>query len=384
MKERLRLWSDKLFKPVENLPTGIYHYQSAQEEKQQYRLHLRVEPDGNGVLILNASTVLHLNQTATEYAYHLIQKRPLDEISAIVAKRYRVSSTQARMDLDVFKAQLDTLIHTPDLSPDIYMDVERYEPYSKPISAPYRLDCALTYQTSESGDKNLTPVDRVKRELLLDEWKTILKKAWSAGIPHVIFTGGEPTLRPDLPELIAFTEDLGMVCGLLTDGFRLAEKKYLHQLLNAGLDHLMIVLDPEEDQAWEAIRDAMAEDIYTTVHLTITKNNKDRYKTFIQQFSKMKISSLSLSINDPELDKELESARSYAGELELGLVWDLPVPYSSFHPVALELAQHQEQTKGAGKAWLYVEPDGDVLPEQGENKVLGNLLTDEWSTIWKN
>jgi MoaA/NifB/PqqE/SkfB family radical SAM enzyme len=30
-----------------------------------------------------------------------------------------------------------------------------------------------------------------------------------------------------------------------------------------------------------------------------------------------------------------------------------------------------------------VEPDGDVLPAQGINKVLGNLLTDDWNTIWK-
>lgn len=383
MKERIRLWSDRLFKPVEKLPVGVYHYQSPPEENQPYRLHLRVEPEGNGVLILNASTVLHLNQTATEYAYHLIQQKSLGEISELIARRYRVSSTQARMDLDVFKAQLDTLIHTPDLSPDIYMDVERYDPYSKSISAPYRLDCALTYKTSEAADKNVAPVERVKRELLLDEWKIILNKIWSAGIPHVIFTGGEPTLRPDLPELIAFTEDLGMVCGLLTNGLRLAEKKYLHQLLSAGLDHLMIVLDPADDQAWEAIRDAMAEDIYTTVHLTLTKTNKDRYKSYIEKLSKIKISSLSLSIDDPVLKPELERARSYAGELELGLVWDLPVPYSSFHPIALELAEHQEQTKGSGKAWLYIEPDGDVLPEQGENKVLGNLLTDEWSSIWK-
>jgi hypothetical protein len=37
---------------------------------------------------------------------------------------------------------------------------------------------------------------------------------------------------------------------------------------------------------------------------------------------------------------------------------------------------------GAGKAWMYVEPDGDVLPAQGEaDKVLGNFLHDGWEQI---
>ncbi len=38
---------------------------------------------------------------------------------------------------------------------------------------------------------------------------------------------------------------------------------------------------------------------------------------------------------------------------------------------------------GAGHAWLYIEPDGDVLPAQGINQVLGNILKDPWETIWQ-
>ena len=60
------------FSPVEVIPPGTYHYLSPQDDPRNYRLHLRVEPDGNGVLIINASTILHLNQTATEYAYYLV------------------------------------------------------------------------------------------------------------------------------------------------------------------------------------------------------------------------------------------------------------------------------------------------------------------------
>jgi len=70
---------------------------------------------------------------------------------------------------------------------------------------------------------------------------------------------------------------------------------------------------------------------------------------------------------------------------QLELVWDLPVPYSHNNPVTLELAQHSNQPvpQGAGKAWLYVEPDGDVLPAQGMyEQILGNILRDPWEKIW--
>jgi MoaA/NifB/PqqE/SkfB family radical SAM enzyme len=51
----------------------------------------------------------------------------------------------------------------------------------------------------------------------------------------------------------------------------------------------------------------------------------------------------------------------------------------------LELAEQAEEPapQGAGKAWMYVEPDGDVLPSQGINQVLGNFLIDPWEKIWK-
>ena len=53
--------------------------------------------------------------------------------------------------------------------------------------------------------------------------------------------------------------------------------------------------------------------------------------------------------------------------------------------VALETAMDsslQAPPEGMGKAWLYVEPDGDVLPAQGVSRVLGNFLTDPWEKIW--
>ncbi|MGD0707668.1 MAG: radical SAM protein [Anaerolineaceae bacterium] len=384
MKERIRSLYDRWFSPAAALPAGIYQYQSPADVTPQYRVHLRLEPDGMGLMVVNAHTVLHLNQTAAEFAYHLVKSTPPDQTIKAFTQRYRVSEQVAAKDYEDFKERIHSLIVTPDLAPDTFLGFERLDPYSQEISAPYRLDCALTYRVDEESTPDTAPAERVKRELLTDEWKSVLQKAWDAGIPHVVFTGGEPTLRPDLPDLISFTESIGMVCGLLTDGLRFSDPKYLNQLLQCGLDHLMIVLEPDEDQAWEALRDILAADIFTTVHLTITQKNAALVPALLDRLAQLKVNSLSLSTDDAALKDTLKQATHLAADHGLTLVWDLPVPYGSMHPVAFELKNHEEPPKGAGKAWLYIEPDGDVLPTQGELTVLGNLLNDPWDKIWKN
>jgi hypothetical protein len=57
---------------------------SSWRSRTNYRLHLRIEPDGGGVLIVNAATVLR-RQTAAEYAYYLIQNTPREQIARNVA-----------------------------------------------------------------------------------------------------------------------------------------------------------------------------------------------------------------------------------------------------------------------------------------------------------
>ena len=102
----------------------------------------------------------------------------------------------------------------------------------------------------------------------------------------------------------------------------------------------------------------------------------------LERLEKLGVKSLSLTIIDHSLQDMFNTLRNKAAESGLTLRFDLPVPYSVYNPVAYE-TQEDEPPQGAGKAWLYVEPDGDVLPAQGMgDKVLGNLLTDPWSKIY--
>jgi organic radical activating enzyme len=359
---------------------GIYHRMLTEGVESPHRFHLRIEADGSGVLIVDAAIILHLNPTAAEHAYYMVQGQDERKAAEQLAARYRVSPSRARQDQHELREQILALASTPDLDPVVFLGMERMEPASIRPKAPYRLDCALTYRLDESGSPDPLARARVDAELTMTEWEGILQKAWEAGIPHITFTGGEPTLRDDLGDLISFSEELGQVTGLLTDGKRLADEKYLDQLDQAGLDHILIVYDPDDPRCEAGLMNALGTEIFTAVHLLI----EDEAGVSEQQWLHLKelgVGSVSLSSTSGSsaLAEALRQARDRAAAHGLDLIWDLAAPYSAHNPIQGEL---ETPPVGAGTAWLYVEPDGDVLPSQGVNKILGNLLRDPWDHIW--
>ena len=369
------------FAPAEPLEPGLYHYQSPPYAEFQYRIHLRIENDGNGILILNAATVLHLNQSATEYAYHMIKGTESDEVARLMKHRYDIASNRILDDYKAFKERVFVLIDVPDLDPVQFLDLEREEPYTHDISAPYRMDFAVTYKLPEGIDPEAAPTKRVDRELTTEEWIQVINKVWEVGVPHIIFTGGEPTLREDLPELILHAEKNGQVTGLLTDGKKLSDPGYFQTILQSGLDHLMIIMDKDDELVWQALEIILPEDLFTTIHLTITPETATTVPETLKKLASMGVNAVSLTSSSDQVDQDLHSARELVAETGMGFVWDLPVPYSARNPISLESGE-VEYRDGAGKAWMYIEPDGDILPSQGINKVLGNILKDGWGDIW--
>jgi MoaA/NifB/PqqE/SkfB family radical SAM enzyme len=166
---------------------------------------------------------------------------------------------------------------------------------------------------------------------------------------------------------------------------KLKDKTYLNKILLSGLDHLLFLLSPELDPSWSALESVLKEDLHTTVHVTINQQNSSQMGEIIQRCKDLGANAISLSTADPEekeLSTALELAQNLVAEADLPLKWDLPVPYSAHNPISLELKSQEDHVQGAGKAWYYIEPDGDLLPAQGFNQVLGNMLTDDWSSTW--
>ncbi len=374
----------RFFTPKEPPPApdpGVYQIMFPEDAEIPNRLHLRVESDGTGVLLVNAATVLHLNQTAAEHIALWIQGLDEQDAARIMAARYKLSRKHALRDQRELREEILTLATEPDLDPVLFLGMDRVEPYSIAPSAPYRLDCALTYKLDEQGTLDPLARERVDRELSKSEWMQILSTAWDANIPHVTFTGGEPTLREDLPDLIQHAESLGQVTGILTHGKQLADAAYLDRLDKSGLDHILIAFAPDDPAARQGLERALETDIFVAVHLTLDPTTTSQTIDTLEELSQMGVKAVSLTAiekSDHSVNA-LEQAREKAASLGLDLIWDLPAPYSDTNPIAVELEKvHQ----GAGRAWLYIEPDGDVLPTQGVNQVLGNILRDPWDQIW--
>jgi organic radical activating enzyme len=375
IRERFR----RLFTAPKPIGPGNFRYIAPPESPFHYRLHLRIDEKGNGLLVVNASTVLHLNQTATEMAYHLIQGHREAEIVEAMNSRYQIDRNQIETDLKDFRDRIETLITTPDLDPVAYLGFDRIRPFQE-AELPYRLDCALTYRLPDGSAPGALLENRVSAELTTDVWKKIITKAWESGIPHMIFTGGEPTLRDDLIMLLEDCEERGIVTGLISASEKLASVDYLNQILLSGLDHLMFVLNPDKPESWQVLDVVLPQDLFTTVHMTITPENSAVISQSIKRLAELKPNGISLTASLPEMFNELNQMRELAADLDLELVWGLPVPYMHKNPVTLEVGE-ERVLDGAGRAWLYIEPDGDVLPDQNIQHVLGNLDTDSWEDI---
>lgn len=80
----------------------------------------------------------------------------------------------------------------------------------------------------------------------LDICKNLLiEKCKATGFSNLILMGAEPTMREDLPELIADIKRLNLKVGIYTNGIKLADSFYLQELIQAGIESIALSLHPK-------------------------------------------------------------------------------------------------------------------------------------------
>ncbi len=128
-------------------------------------------------------------------------------------------------------------------------------------------------------------------ELTTDQWKRVFDRLHHAGIFLITFTGGEPTLREDLPELLSYSQEKGTVTGLITNDRRLKDKEYVQKLGEAGLDFVQVTLESHHpaihesitatDGSWrdmvEGVKNVVPTPIYITTNTTLNTYNADSF-----------------------------------------------------------------------------------------------------------
>lgn len=86
---------------------------------------------------------------------------------------------------------------------------------------------------------NPLEMDRATAELTTDEWRRVLSEMADLGVLQIHFSGGEPTARTDLVELVQHATDVGLYSNLITSAVMLTREK-VAELAKAGLSHVQV------------------------------------------------------------------------------------------------------------------------------------------------
>ncbi|MDI7246057.1 MAG: radical SAM protein [Bacillota bacterium] len=245
------------------------------------------------------------------------------------------------------------------------------------------------------------------RELDTTSWKLVLDRLWEAGIPMVNFTGGEPTMRRDLVDLVRHAEKF--VTGLITNGRALAG--LVGKLKEASLDYIQVSVESADPGvhdaivgsagAWEettqGIRAALDAGMYVSTNTTLTRANVGGFPALLRFLAGIGVRYVGCNALIPagrgahhpdalrpqELKAVLEGASAVAAELGLEFNWFTPTCYNDLDPVAMGLGA---KSCSACHTNMAVRPDGVVVPCQSwlHDEGLGSILTTSWKRIFNH
>jgi PqqA peptide cyclase len=100
---------------------------------------------------------------------------------------------------------------------------------------------------------NPLELERVNTELTTEEWQKVMRQAAQLGILQIHLSGGEPTVRRDLEEIVKTAADAGLYTNLITAAVLLTRER-LMKFKEAGLDHVQISIQDVDTAAENADR----------------------------------------------------------------------------------------------------------------------------------
>lgn len=224
-----------------------------------------------------------------------------------------------------------------------------------------------------------------------------------AEVPSVSFTGGEPLMRPEVPELVAHAKSLGMWANIITNG-TLAVADKVKALKEAGLDSAQVSLEAGAadlhdritsrsgafERTVKGVENFMKAGIRVHTNTTVSGLNKDKLEGILDLVKSMGLDKFSMNLLTPvgsagknfdetfvsytEAGPIVERVRKMAEARGLEFMWYSPTPMCIFNPVS-----HGLGNKGcaACDGLLSVAPDGDVLPCSSYPKPMGNILKEK-------
>jgi len=236
-----------------------------------------------------------------------------------------------------------------------------------------------------------------KASLSPEEVTGVIDQAIRMGTTMIIFDGGEPMVHPDLVEMVRHVDPDKAVATVFTSGTGLTPEKAA-SLKDAGLFAVNVSLDsPHIDEhdrmrgrsgvfedALAAIRNSLEAGILVNIYVVLSPMNVGDLKEFYLLAVEMGVHELSFyeivptgrwidhenDVLSRDDHKTFDSFVRWAKEDGRMRVFSIP---------------HVMESTGcfAGRRWLHITPQGDVLPCACIPIPYGNIKEGSLKTIWK-
>ncbi len=215
------------------------------------KARLRADPLTGAPLLLIPEGVVRLNQTGLAILELCDGRTTVADLGAVLARRFDAERVGVLEDVTAFLGNLRQrgLVTGIPLAP-LAAAAEAADPgEGLPESRPLGLLAELTYRCPLHCPYCSNPTRlSAGLELTTAEWERVLAQAADLGVLHVHFSGGEPLLRPDLPDLVRAARRAGLYTNLLTSGIPLSAA-LTERLRRAGLDHVQLSFQADEPAA---------------------------------------------------------------------------------------------------------------------------------------
>ena len=381
--------------------------------------------NGQDIIPINTSWAILFDifiKEINKYAGKEINDRDLRSIAELTVKKVkkiypRTSESDFRTDLWKIVDSLCDIAHGNEPSEEIgYMSINEYAPYMK---APHRMDLMISAMEREgkwncnqkclhcyaAGQKFANTT-----ELSTEEWKKVIDICKKIGVPQLTFTGGEPSMRNDLVELVSYSK--WFVTRLNTNGVNITPK-LCSELFDASLDSMQITLYSSNEQIHNklvgaknfertvnGIKNAINAGLNVSINTPLCSVNRDYLETlkFINSLGVRYVScsgliisgnacnedSKNTQLNEEELFNILKAATEYCAENHIEISFTSPgwLPEAKVAELGLVVP-----ACGACLSNMAVSPDGNVVPCQSwlaSDSSLGNILKNSWHKIWNS
>jgi len=252
---------------------------------------------------------------------------------------------------------------------------------------------------------------KAEEELSTAEAKTLLEQIARAGFKIMIFSGGEPLMRPDIVELVAYARSLGLRPVFGTNG-TLLTVEMAQKLKSAGAMGMGISLDSlnkqkhdefrRYDGAWEQAVQGMTNcrevGLPFQIHTTVMDWNQSELEA-LTDFA-VEIGAVAHHIfflvptgRAVTIEEEALRAEAYEDVLTRVMKKQQTVPIElkptcapQFTRIAKQLGMDIRFSRGclAGTSYCIISPKGQVQPCAYLNITLGDVRETPFDQIWRN